>query len=253
MKELKVHWLNTVDSTNLEAYRNINNSSDITVWGADFQTAGRGQRGNKWESESGRNLTFSILFKPSNILAVKQFLISQITTLGILSYLKNKGINAKIKWPNDIYIEDKKICGILIENIISSDILSASIVGIGLNLNQKIFRSDAPNPTSLILEIEKIFSDVTDELSVKEEFSQLLKEIIIFYELLKTEEGREKIEELYHNSLYRLGQWHDFINTVSDEVFKGRILGINEKALLRIESSEGLEHCFAFKEIKYLI
>lgn len=253
MKDIRVHWLNTIDSTNLEAFRNIEKASDITVWGADFQTAGRGQRGNKWESEKGLNLTFSILFKPLNVKAVNQFLISQITTLGILSYLQTHNIIAKIKWPNDIYVNDKKLCGILIENIISSDNLSASIVGIGVNLNQKEFRSDAPNPTSLILEVSENSNGNVDTFIVRDEFDKLLRHIISFYEMLDSDSGRDYIESEYHNSLYRLEECHQFVDLRDNSLFEGRILGVNDKALLKVELSEGPVKCFAFKEIKYIL
>lgn len=156
MTDVRVNWLKVVDSTNSEAQRCRHDSPDFTVWAAEFQTAGRGQRGNTWESAVGENLTFSILFKPAKFLSTRQFELSEVVALGVVNYLSTKGIKAKIKWPNDIYVEDKKICGILIENTLSSDTLSVCIAGIGLNLNQRIFRSDAPNPTSVVLELERI-------------------------------------------------------------------------------------------------
>lgn len=155
MIDVRVNWLKEIDSTNSEAHRYRHEASDFTVWAAEFQTAGRGQRGNSWESAVGENLTFSILLKPHKFLSTRQFELSEVVALGVVNYLASKGIDAKIKWPNDIYVGDKKICGILIENVLSGDTLSVCIAGIGLNLNQRVFRSDAPNPTSVALELDR--------------------------------------------------------------------------------------------------
>src|SRR5574344_955997 len=134
MTDITIHRFNVIDSTNSEALKNVENAKDKTIWISEFQTAGKGQRGNTWESEQGKNLTFSILFKPNNLLSTKQFALSQAVSLGIFDYLVERGLQATIKWPNDIYVKDKKICGILMENTISGDILSAGVVGIGFNL-----------------------------------------------------------------------------------------------------------------------
>ena len=116
---------------------------------ADFQTAGRGQVGNKWESERGRNLTFSVIVYPEHLPANRQFLISQISALSVKETLDYYVDEVTVKWPNDIYWCDKKICGMLIENELAGNRMFDSIVGIGINLNQWEFRGDAPNPVSL--------------------------------------------------------------------------------------------------------
>ena len=116
---------------------------------ADFQTAGKGQVGNSWESEAGKNLMFSILLYPDFLPANRQFLISQIASLSVKETLEKYTDSVTVKWPNDIYWKDRKICGMLIENDLSGQHLYCSVVGIGLNINQEIFRSDAPNPVSL--------------------------------------------------------------------------------------------------------
>lgn len=156
MIDVRVNWFKEIDSTNSQAHRCRHEASDFTVWAAEFQTAGRGQRGNTWESAVGENLTFSILLKPTNFLSTRQFELSQVVALGVVDYLATHGIEAKIKWPNDIYVGDRKICGILIENVLSGDTLSVCIAGIGVNLNQTVFRSDAPNPTSLLIELGRL-------------------------------------------------------------------------------------------------
>ena len=116
---------------------------------ADFQTAGRGQVGNVWESEAGKNLLFSMVLYPTCIPANRQFLISQIAALSVKETLDLYTEQIAVKWPNDVYWKDQKICGMLIENDLSGHNLYRSIIGIGINLNQAVFRGDAPNPVSL--------------------------------------------------------------------------------------------------------
>ena len=114
---------------------------ELTVVVADFQTSGRGQRGNSWESDSGKNLLFSIVIFPEFLEARRQFLISQIISLAIKEELDTYTTDISIKWPNDIYWHDKKIAGILIENVLSGSTFSRAIIGMGLNINQKNFYS----------------------------------------------------------------------------------------------------------------
>jgi len=116
---------------------------------ARSQSAGRGQRGNTWEAEPGANITLSLMLRPVRLEAARQFALSEAVALGIVDTLDSLITGACIKWPNDIYVGDRKICGILIENSITGTFISRSIAGIGLNVNQTEFRSDAPNPVSL--------------------------------------------------------------------------------------------------------
>ena len=127
-KNVDIKWYQTLDSTNTQAAREMSQAPCGTVWIADFQTAGRGQRGNRWESAKCENLTFSILFKPTFLSPVQQFAISEVAAIGVCRYLCSKGLPAQIKWPNDIYIGNKKICGMLIEHSISGANLAGSIV-----------------------------------------------------------------------------------------------------------------------------
>lgn len=114
------------------------------------QTAGRGQRGNSWEAAPGLNITLSLMLRPHELPAARQFEVSEAVALGITDLLLEQGLTeVKVKWPNDIYVGDRKICGILIENSLSGNLIGHSIAGIGLNVNQTEFLSDAPNPVSL--------------------------------------------------------------------------------------------------------
>ena len=144
-------WLERVDSTNDEARRHISEIDNLSVVSALEQTKGRGQRGNTWLSMPGENLTFSLIVKDFRIKANEQSAISQATALSLTKILGRYGIEARIKWPNDIYAGDNKICGILIENSLKGMEIDWSIIGIGLNVNQTSFPEDLPNPTSMRL------------------------------------------------------------------------------------------------------
>ena len=159
-KKHDIIWLESVDSTNEECKRHISDLDNLSVMAALSQTCGKGQRGNVWISDPCKNLTFSIVLKfPAKglkaemepMLAYDQFVLSEITSLAIVDLLADFGIEAKIKWPNDIYIGDRKICGILIENSLKGEWIQHSIIGIGLNVNQRNFDVTLPNPTSMVL------------------------------------------------------------------------------------------------------
>lgn len=253
---MNIYRMKMTDSTNLEASRH-KDAEDMSVWTALFQTEGRGQRGNVWESAFGENLTFSILFKPSFFIpASGQFVISQISSVGVASYLETSGLSPKIKWPNDIYIEDRKICGMLIENTISGDRLAAGISGIGLNLNQRSFSPELPNPTSLLLEKERAGGRPCPLYDSDSELERLLEHIFGYYRLAAGQEGRERIKKEYLARLYRMGKECLFDETLPGRPvrrFSGRIAGVDENtARLVIETADGMK-MYAFKEIRYVI
>lgn len=153
-----IDWIDSVDSTNNEVKRCMERLSDLSVISATEQTSGRGQRGNIWLSEPGKNLTFSIAVKYGgrlfdNANPVNQFVINGIVSLSVVELLETYGIDARIKLPNDIYVNGKKICGILIEHSVLGSSLIHSIIGVGLNVNQMNFDESLANPTSILLEI----------------------------------------------------------------------------------------------------
>ena len=264
-KNLGIKWYRTIDSTNTQAAREIDTAAEGSVWIADYQTAGRGQRGNKWESSEGENLTFTILLRPEFLHPAQQFQISQVCALGVCRYLSDKGLPTKIKWPNDIYIGNKKICGMLIENSVRGDKLAVSISGIGLNLNQKSFSSDAPNPTSLLLELPLEEKTNGGKYDRKEELSILLGYIFTVYEELK-EGFYPQINNEYIQNLYRLGQFHKFIETDSDaqvnvpvekitggKEITARIIGVDTYGCAILELENGETRNYPFKGIRYII
>ena len=168
-------WLESVDSTNSEAKRRLAELGNISIIATKSQKAGRGQKTNKWFSESSRSLTFSMVLKGLNLKAWEQSTISEVTAQAVVDTLSSYGIDSRIKWPNDIYCGDKKICGILIENSLMGEHINWSIIGIGLNVNNTTFPDNLPNPTSMALisgfehqmeeVLEKLIARLTSGLS----------------------------------------------------------------------------------------
>ncbi len=246
---IDIIWLESIDSTNKEALRRSDDLTDFTILAAEYQSEGRGQKGTSWESAKGSNLTFSLVLKPDMIKAENQFIISQIAAVGVYEYLVSKGVDAKIKWPNDIYVGDKKIAGILIENFIEGDSLSESIVGVGLNLNQEKFDSGAPNPVSL----KAITGENYDRKEELEKLAFYLYDLYIPFKNFSWGSISEKISSMYHRNLYRYEELHKFQETPSGEIFEGRIIGTDKNACILIEKLDGSTVSYAFKEIKYII
>jgi BirA family biotin operon repressor/biotin-[acetyl-CoA-carboxylase] ligase len=186
---------------------------------------------------------FSILLRPLFLPAEKQFVISEIAALALCDVLALWGMDAAIKWPNDVYVGDKKISGVLIEHFLSGSKLSASIVGIGLNVNQTHFRSDAPNPTSVLLETghrrapEEALITILDFLALR--YDQALQGKV------------QEVEDAYCARLYRLHQWNRYVRCSDNTEFDGYITGIDLFGCLRVLLRNGREEVFAFKEIRY--
>lgn len=241
----KIVKLKEIDSTNLYIKKLISDN-DREVEGlvviAENQYAGRGQKGNIWESEKGMNLTFSIFFKP-NILIHNQFLMSKVISLGIVDFLDNLGLGQlKIKWPNDIYCGGSKISGILIENSIKENKIYHVIVGIGLNVNQTNF-SLKNSPTSIAKELG------THLLNLEELFDQLLFFIEKRYLLLKA--GKDNlIDEDYLRYLYWLNESRRF--RINGESARGIIVGIDNIGKLRVKINNEIR-AFDLKEIEFLV
>jgi BirA family biotin operon repressor/biotin-[acetyl-CoA-carboxylase] ligase len=213
-----------------------------TIIHTNFQTAGRGHSGNTWESEDCKNLLFSLILYPSMIIPADQFIISKIISLGICDFLRQHTTNVSIKWPNDIYINNDKIAGILIEASILSDEIENVIAGIGLNINQRIFNSDAPNPVSLGVITGKTYL-------IEECLKSLASYIDIRYKQLLREEKTE-IDSDYLSNLYRIGQWSDYRD--SNVVFKGRIISVDPSGRLQVEDCNGKLNEYGFKEVSFL-
>lgn len=172
---MQILWYDTVDSTSAVIEREYAHLADGTVIAAELQTAGRGQGDHKWHSMRGENLTFSILVKYENrsISLKEQQIITPATSLAVVDFLADLGIEAGIKKPNDIYVDGKKICGMLIENAIRSNRMDRTTIGIGINVNQTEFPADLPNPVSIALltgtrhDVKKCLSDFLRHFSFR--------------------------------------------------------------------------------------
>ena len=204
------------------------------VW-ADYQTAGRGQGTNTWESERGKNLTFSILLHPVDLPANRQFLLSMQVSLAICEALGEHIGDLSIKWPNDIYWRNAKIAGILIENSLQGSVIRDSIVGVGLNVNQRQFMSDAPNPISLW----QICEHETDR-------EQLLKDILAALDRLLGQEVRER----YLSMLYRRKGFHPYVD--KDGAFMAELEDVEDDGHLLLCDDSGGRRRYAFKEVTFI-
>ena len=194
-------WLDVAESANDEARRAIDSLDNLSVVAVRCQTKGRGQRTNTWETAPGQNLTFTIVLKDLVILPSEQIAISQITALSVVDFLALYGIEAKIKLPNDIYVGNKKICGILIENSICSNNMKWSIIGVGINVNQTTFPSSLPNPTSILLECARTKLDLNTQL---EYFHKIFSSYHTKYLSRRIETSLDELEHLFKSKLLAL-------------------------------------------------
>ena len=220
---------------------------------AEYQTAGKGCGSNTWESERGKNLTFSVLLHPTEIPADCQFRISEAVSVAICETLErwfrplspsdsspNSGEQViTIKWPNDIYVGDKKICGILIENQLRGRLISDSIVGIGLNVNQTVFRSDAPNPVSLA------------QLTGHEEDREALLQAFLQRLSVTMEMEPEALMEAYRSRLYRREGFHRFSDSRGE--FEAKVMNVLDDGRLVLLDTEGKARMYAFKEVVFCL
>lgn len=237
--------LEETDSTNNYIKRLLSKQEieECSVVIAEKQTSGRGQRGNSWESEPGKNLTFSVVFYPHHIPASRQFALSQIISLGIIDILQKFGPGFSIKWPNDIYWNEKKLVGILIENELTGHTFNTAIVGIGINVNQEFFLSTAPNPISL----KQITGKDIDRHTL---LSDILNAIIKRY--YHYEEYNDKtLNDNYMKFLFRNNGTYFF--KTDNERFKASIKGIENDGHLILETENGEERKYAFKEVSYVL
>jgi len=216
--------------------------ADITIIDTKEQTKGRGQKGNYWECEKDKNISVSFIIKPINLKPEFQFYLSMSVSLAIVNFLKEFTSNVSIKWPNDIYIGYKKICGILIENSLQGDSINTAIIGIGININQTEFSPTIPNPTSL--KIEK---------GVNFNLSELKQQLISSFEkhyLLILSKAFNFIHSEYLKNLYLFNIPAQFKDKTG--VFTGTIRNVQQTGLLEIEKGNSESECFAFKEIEYI-
>lgn len=234
-----INWFNCLDSTNNVALSHLPDIPSGTVIAAREQTAGRGQRGNTWFTEPGKNLTFSIVLKPDGLAAGEAHLLNYLASVAVAEFLEGSGVSCCIKWPNDIYVGRKKICGILVENSLSGGCVAASVIGIGININQTQFPQLA-NATSLSL--------VTGKEYVLEDSLEAF--MAVFESWVPRLSG---LSEAYTSRLFQKGVQARYIDYLrSDEEFTGTILGVSPDGRLIIHDGTA-ERLYRFKEVGYIL
>lgn len=240
--KFNIQHINQCDSTNAYLQRLVaeTDAPEGTVVSTSFQTNGRGQLSNVWEAEDGKNILCSILLRPTSLPIKSQFLISQAISVAIVDVLNSYLDGFFIKWPNDIYYKEDKIAGILIENTLSSAGISTCIIGLGLNVNQQTFRSDAPNPISL-------FNIIGRETSVPELLQSILERFNKVYELAYTNVAL--LRENYFNNLLFSGKMRMYSDESGE--FIGKIVDVENDGHLIIEDMEGNKRRYAFKEVTF--
>lgn len=234
--EWKIVHLDEVPSTNNWLLEH--GGKDRTIVVADYQTAGRGCGTNSWESERGKNLLFSMLIHPAEILASKQFYVSMMTANSISKVVTSYVRDVSVKWPNDIYVGDRKICGILIQNTLQGSAIKNSIIGVGLNVNQLCFESDAPNPVSL--------ANLTGRLHDRE---MVLRQLTEAFEAEWAD--WEGVRSRYLSLLYRRKGFHRYRDGHGE--LMAELVTVEDDGRLLLRDVDGHTRHYAFKEVQFII
>lgn len=241
---MKIIKLNAIDSTNSYLKRLLLKDSldDLTVVVSKHQTSGKGRNGNIWQNEASLNLAFSIYKKFNNLNVKNKFMLNVISSLSVFQLLKENNLNKlTIKWPNDIMADNGKISGILIENSVKGKLINHSIIGIGINVNQKKF-TDLPNATSLLMETGLEFS--LDSL-----ISRLVE--IFSKNFLRFKKNEEDLLKFYNNQLYLKNIDSNFIG-LDKKNFSGKIICVNKKGELKIRKTDNEKINYPENKIKFM-
>ncbi|MCB8994580.1 MAG: biotin--[acetyl-CoA-carboxylase] ligase [Bacteroidales bacterium] len=238
----KLIHLKTVNSTNLHASALLSESVDTEpkVIVADFQSGGKGQGSNTWESEAGKNLLLSLVIYPDKIKASEQFYISKISAIAIRETLSGLLSSVKIKWPNDILVKNLKISGVLIENTLKGNKIGHSIIGVGINLNQSAFSVPA---TSVLNESGK-------KTEIPEVLNSFLEIFHYWYEIMQSRDFAQ-IDMEYYKNLFGFQEWLRF--SWSGVEFEGFIEGVEPDGYLIIKARDGKIFKFGFREVEFLL
>ena len=239
---MKIIRLSETDSTNHYLRQCVEGDEEVVVT-TDFQTAGRGQGTNTWESERGQNLLFSMRVGGQGVAVARQFLLSMAHALAVHEALSRHTGNVSIKWPNDIYWLDKKIAGTLIEVNVGRQGISSLLIGTGINVNQEVFRSDAPNPVSL----RQIVGHSVDR-------EQLLHDIMESqqkYQRMLAAGEYKQIVGSYHERLYRREGYHPYRDAQGP--FEARLERVADDGRLLLIDKDGRHREYRFKEVQFII
>lgn len=235
-------------STNSLLASMVTDMPHATVVSAHAQTAGRGQRGNHWEAAPGLNITLSALFRPVSLHARSQFVISEIVALAVVQTVNRflHGVcSAQVKWPNDIYVDNRKICGILIENSLCGNNVAYSIAGIGLNVNQQQFLSDAPNPVSMR-------QLAGHDLPLEEVERYMCSSLFSLYDRFIVAPRHAALHGAYMQLLWRSDGYYRFHDMLRGEDITARIAGVAPTGHLTLLLDTGEKRIYAFKEVAFL-
>lgn len=248
MSTFNIIRLEKVGSTNMYLRLCLEKGEDLKHWTVivtENQMAGKGMEENTWHSEPGKNLTLSVFIKPDFLLPEEQFTLNKAMALAVADFvgfhLPDKKVS--IKWPNDIYIDDRKTAGLLISNSIKGNKLENAIIGIGININQTKFPEEIPNPASLRMFLNK-------NLKLDECLKSLCRFIDQRYEEIYSGNAQRIIEE-YNSKLYRIGEIHQFIK--GNEIFSAQISSVSEYGQLQLKTTKGKNLQFGFKEVEFII
>lgn len=218
-------------------------TEDFILVTTDYQTCGRGQKGTSWEATPQANLLFGFLFHPEKIPAIQQFSLSEALALAVADSLSLYTDGICVKWPNDIYWHDRKICGMLLEHDLYGSRIASTLTGVGININQKTFLSDAPNPVSLL----QITGKETDRSEI---LQHILTRFMARYRSLQ--EGHyEEIHRLYMQKLYRRNGWYTYRD--QGGIFRAETVDISPLGVLTLRKDNGSLQHYAFKEISFII
>ena len=245
---------NTPDENapNKEVVLNDKRTKKIQLVTTDYQTHGHGQVNTVWESARGENLLFSFLFRPQHITAGEQFFLSEIACLAVAHTLDAYTEGISVKWPNDVYHHDRKICGMLLRHTLSGAQISATLVGIGLNLNQKQFVGDAPNPVSL----RQIIGRPVDREEVLCRFAHHFDRLLRAVTPPDPDERlaqRQRLHREYLRRLYHRDGAHDYVDTASGETFSAHIIDVAPTGQLTLRTTDGRLRHYHFKEVRFVV
>lgn len=253
-KKAEKNGENTPDenASNKKVGLNDKSTGKVQLVTTDYQTHGHGQVNTVWESARGENLLFSFLFRPQHIAAVEQFFLSEIACLAVVHTLDTYTEGISVKWPNDVYHHDRKICGMLLRHTLSGAQISATLVGIGLNLNQKQFVGDAPNPVSL----RQIIGRPVDREEVlcrfAHHFDRLLRAVTHPHPDERLAQ-RQHLHREYLRRLYHRDGAHDYVDAASGETFSAHIVDIAPTGQLTLRTTDGRLRHYHFKEVRFVV
>ena len=245
--QLPPHWIRkhfpTVPTTMEMIAMDAAPAGEVWMVSTDFQTRGHGQRGTKWESDCGENLIFTFVFSPQGVRATEQFYLSEIACLAVAQTLDAYVEGVSVKWPNDVYVGEQKICGMLLNHQLRGAMVESTMVGIGINVNQPRFVSDAPNPISLW----QLLGHRIDTEAVLESFVRHFETLYTWW--IRGEKTR--LRNLYQQRLFRREGVHPYEDTATGERFWATIEQVAPSGLLTLRDNAGELRTFDFKAVQF--